>query len=79
MKLLGTTKSKIIKDTNCENIRYLEITELVSVYCNIGNNDYQQDSRALHTVVSNKSFGKLLDISFKKIIFLKSLFKRFIY
>ena len=54
MKLFGATKSKIIKDKNGENIRYLESTELVSVYCNIGNNDYQQDSRALHIALSQK-------------------------
>ena len=29
MKLLGTTKSKITKDKNGENVLYLEITELV--------------------------------------------------
>ena len=39
MKLLGSTKSKIPKDNNCENLPHLEITE-VTVYCNIVNNDY---------------------------------------
>ena len=29
MKLLGTTKSKITKDKNGENVLYLEITGLV--------------------------------------------------
>ena len=41
----------------------LEITEVVLVHCNIGNNDYQQDSRVLYTFVPNESFGQLLDIS----------------
>ena len=31
MKLLGSTKSKITKDKNGENIPYLEITEVVLI------------------------------------------------
>ena len=41
MKLLGSTKSKIMKDENDEYVPYLEITEVVSVHCNIANNNYQ--------------------------------------
>ena len=37
----------------------LEITGAVLVYCNIVNNYYQHDSRALHTFIHNKSFGQL--------------------
>ena len=48
MKLLGSTKSKIIKDKNGENMPYLEITEVVLIYCNIVNNSYQQNSGALY-------------------------------
>ena len=47
MKLLGSTKSKITKDENGENMPHLEITELVIIHCNIVDNDYQQDSRVL--------------------------------
>ena len=72
MTLLGNTKSKITKDENGENVPNLKITELVLVHCNIVNNDYKQNLRVLHTFVSNKSFGQLLDISPKKIIFLKT-------
>ena len=43
MKLLGSTKSKITKDKNGENVPHLEIVELVLVHCNLVNNDYQQD------------------------------------
>ena len=39
---------------NGENVPHLEITEVVLVYCNIVDNDYQQDSRVLCTFVSNK-------------------------
>ena len=62
MKLFGSTKSKITKDKNGENVPHLEITEVVLIHCNIVNNDYQQDSRVLYTFVPNKSFGQLLDI-----------------
>ena len=64
MKLLGSTKNKITKDINGE--------EVVLVHCNMVNNDYQQDSRVLYTFVPNKSFGSLLDISPSNHIFLKT-------
>ena len=59
MKLLGSTKNKIAKDKNGENVPHLEIIEVVLVHFNIVNNDYQQDSRVLYTFVrnlSNKSY-----------------------
>ena len=59
MKLLGNTESKITKDKNGENVPHLEVVELVLVHCNLGNNDYQQDSRILYTFVPNKTFGCL--------------------
>ena len=43
MKLLGSTKSKIKKDKNGENMPYLEITEVILVHCNVINNSYQQN------------------------------------
>ena len=42
-KLPGSTKSKITKDENGENVPHLEITEVVLIHCNIVNNNYQQD------------------------------------
>ena len=41
MKLLGSTKSKITKDENDENVPYLQITEVALVHFNIVNNNYQ--------------------------------------
>ena len=41
MKLLGTTKSRITKDKNSENVPHLEIVEIVLVHCNLVKNDYQ--------------------------------------
>ena len=69
MKLLVSTKTKITKDKNGENVPHLEITEVVLVHYNIVNNDYQQDSRVLYTYVSNKPFGSLLEISPQNHIF----------
>ena len=47
MKLLGNAENKITKDKNGENVPHLEIIEVVLVYCNTVNNDYEQDSRVL--------------------------------
>ena len=44
MKLFGSTKSKMTKDGNGENVSHLETTEVVLAHCHIINNDYQQDS-----------------------------------
>ena len=77
MKLLGSTESKITKDKNDENVPHLEVVELVFVYCNIVNNDYQQDSRILYTFVPNKTFGSLLEISPTNHVFLKTFNSEF--
>ena len=77
MKLLGSTKNKITKDKNGENVPHLEITEVVLVHCNMVNNDYQHDSRVLYTFVPNKSFGSLLVISPSNHIFLKTFNSRY--
>ena len=71
MKLLGSTKNKITKDKNGENVPHLETAKVVLVHCNIVNNDYQQDSRVLYAFVPNKPFGSLLEISPTNHIFLK--------
>ena len=69
MKLLASTNLKITKDVKGENVSDLEINEVVLMHCNVVNNSYEQNSRVLHTFVSNESFGQLLDISTKKYIF----------
>ena len=77
MELLGTTESKITKDKNGENFLHLEIVELVLVHCNFVNNDYQQDSRILYTLVPNKTFGSFLEISPTNHIFLNTFYSEF--
>ena len=72
MKLLGSTENKITEDKNGENVPQLEITEVVLFHCDIVNNDYQQDSRVLHTFVPNKPFGSLFEISPTNHIFLRT-------
>ena len=57
---------------NGENVPHLEITEVVLRHCNLVNNDYQQDSRFFYMFVPNKSFGQLLHISPKGLVFLKA-------
>ena len=48
MKLLGRTKTKIIKDQNGESVSHLDITEVLV------DNVYQRDSRVLYKFVPNK-------------------------
>ena len=77
MKLLGSFENKVTRDKNGENVLHLEDTEVVLVHCNILNNKYQQDSRVLYTLVPNKPFGSLLEISPKSRIFLKTFNSEF--
>ena len=53
MKLLGSTKSKVTKVENGENVPYLGITEVVLIHRNIVNNDYQHNSRVLYLFLIN--------------------------
>ena len=77
MKLLGSTKRKINKDKNDENVPHLEIAEVILAHFNIVNNDYQQDTRVLYTFVPKKSLGQLLDISPKNLYLKLYIFKNF--
>ena len=79
IKLLGSTKNKITKDENGENVPYLEITEVVLVYCNDVSSDYLHDSKILCTFASNKLFGRLLDILPKYLISKKVFNSEFSY
>ena len=77
MKLLGSTKNKITKEENDENVPHLEIIEVLLVHCNIVDNDYQQDSRVFYTFVLSKPFRSLLEISPTNHIFLKTFNSEF--
>ena len=58
MKLLGSTKTVVDKDENCENVPKLESVEVVLVHCNLVKNDYQHASKVLFSFVPNKQFGQ---------------------
>ena len=75
-KITWSTKSKINKDKNAENVPPLETTAVISIHCNIANNDYQQDSGVLYTFLPKKWFGQLLDISPKSFNILKKIKKK---
>ena len=77
MKFIGSTKNKITKDKNVEDVPHLEITEVILVHCNAVNNNYQQDSRVVYTFVPNKSLGSLLEISPTNFILLKTFNSEF--
>ena len=47
MKVLWSTKDKIIKDKNGKNVPQLERNKVVLFHYNIFNNDHQHNSRAL--------------------------------
>ena len=67
MKILGVTISKITKYENGKKVSHLEITEIALIYSNIVGSDYQRLS-----FVPNKSFGQLLDIAPKSLIFFET-------
>ena len=73
MKLLVSTKSKITKEKNGENVTHLKITEVLLLQCSIIDNYYQHDSRVLYSFIPSKLFGELLDISPKKFYIFKNL------
>ena len=79
MKLLGSTKSKITKDKNAENVPYFKITEVLLIHCNVVSKSYLQNSSVLYTFVSNKSFGQVLDISLETFTFLETFDSEFSY
>ena len=78
-ELLGSTKIKIKKDGNDENVPPLEISEVLLIHCLIVNINYQQCSKVMYTSVPNKSFVQLLDISPENFIFSKTFDSEFSY
>ena len=50
-----------------------------TLYCNVVNNSYQQNSRVLYTFVPNKLFNQLLDISPENVILWKTFDSEFSY
>ena len=69
MKIIECTENKIPKYKNGENVPHFEIAEIVLVHCNDEQdyNDIRQDSSVLYTLVPNKPFGGLLEVSPKNL------------
>ena len=63
MQLLGSSKKGIDKNKDGEILPRLETVEVVLVHCNLLNNNYQQASKALFTLVPNKQFGQLTTVT----------------
>ena len=72
MKLFGSTKKLIDKTKNGENVSSLEVVKVVLVQCNLADNQYQQKFDVLYTFTPKKSYGHLLNIEPKNLVFLKT-------
>ena len=59
LKLFGSTKCKITINENSQEVPHLEMTEVVIVYSNIVNNDYQ-NIRSLYTLVPSKFIWSII-------------------
>ena len=62
MKLLESTKNDVDQDKDGDDVPKLESGEVVLVYCNLVNNNYQQASKVLFNFAPNKQFGQLINI-----------------
>ena len=73
MRLHGSADKDMGKSRNGENVPKGKITEVLSLYCNIVNNNYSQTLKVLFTFVPNKAFGQLINISQHILTILKTL------
>ena len=63
MQLLGSSKKYIDQNKDGEIVPRLETVEVVLVHCNLVNNNYQQASKALFSLVSNEQFSQLITVT----------------
>ena len=54
MKLLGSPKKDVDKEKDGEEVPNLETIEVVLVYCNLVNNNYQQALKVLFNLLKLK-------------------------
>ena len=47
----------------------LEVVEVVLVECNLVDNEYQQKSEVLYTLIPNKSYAYLLKVEPRNLVF----------
>ena len=72
MRLLGSTKKDVSQDKDGEEVPKSESAEVVLVYCNLVNNNYQQAFKVLFTFVPNKQFGQLITIALHSLTMLNT-------
>ena len=72
MQLLGISKQVIDKNKDGELVPRLEFVEVVLVYCNLVDKNYQQASKILFTFVPNKQFDHLITITPHSLTMLKT-------
>ena len=72
MKLSDSTKKLIDKTKIGENIHSLEANKVFLVQCNLVDNQYQQNSEVLYTVMPNKSYLYLLYVEPRNLVSLKT-------
>ena len=64
MSLFGNENKKLIdKAKDGENVPSLKIVEVVLVWCDLVNNQYQQKFQALYTFTPNKLYDYLLNVT----------------
>ena len=61
-EIIKKHKKVVGKDKGAENVPNFDPVEVVLVYCNLVENDYQHTSKVLFTFVRNKQFGQLISI-----------------
>ena len=77
LKLLGSTKQDVDQDKDGVDVPKLESVEVVLVHCNLVNNNYQQASKVLFTLVPNKQFRQLINIAPHSLIMLSTTNTKF--
>ena len=61
-EIIKKHKKVVGKDKGAENVPNFDPVEVVLVYCNLVEKDYQHTSKVLFTFVRNKQFGQLINI-----------------
>ena len=64
--MIGETKNE-------ENVPGLEVAEVILVQCNLVDDQLQQKSEVLCLFMSDKSYGKLLNVEPNNLVFLENL------
>ena len=63
MNLLGSKRKEVDQSKDRKDVPESESVEVVLVYCNLVNSNYQQASKVLFSFVPNKQFGQLINRS----------------